>query len=144
MTWDQRVRRLAELHEGRRRYAYRDTVGKITIGIGRNLDDVGLSDDEIDYLYANDHRRVRADLDRALPWWRWEDGVRRAALADLCFNLGIVKLLRFRATLRHWRAGEYDAAARQLQHSLWYRQVKTRGVRIVRMVRTGEWPPEIA
>lgn len=144
MTWDQRVRRLTELHEGRRRYAYRDTVGKITIGIGRNLDDVGLSDEEIDYLYANDHRRVRADLDRALPWWRREDGVRRAALADLCFNLGIVKLLRFRATLRHWRAGEYDAAARHLQDSLWYRQVKTRGVRIVRMVRTGEWPPEIA
>ena len=41
------------LHEGVEHMPYKDTVGKLTIGVGRNLDDRGLSDDEIDYILSN-------------------------------------------------------------------------------------------
>ena len=142
-NWEQRLRRLLTLHEGRRRYPYLDTVGKVTIGVGRNLDDLGLSDDEIDLLLTNDLARATDDLDRALPWWRRLDPVRRAVLADMCFNLGLPRLLGFRAMLRHLGAGEYDDAADHMVESRWYRQVKTRAVRLVRMMRTGAWPSEL-
>lgn len=142
-TWKTRLKRLAELNEGRRRKPYVDTVGKVTIGIGRNLTDVGLSDTEVDDLYENDFARKVADLDRHLPWWRQESPVRRAVLYDLAFNMGIGSLMGFRNTLAHWKAGRYEHAARGLEASLWYRQVKTRGARMVRMVRTNEWPPQI-
>ena len=54
MENDPTLIRLIEDHEGRRSHIYTDTVGKLTIGVGRNLTDRGLSDDEIDYLLAND------------------------------------------------------------------------------------------
>jgi GH24 family phage-related lysozyme (muramidase) len=36
---------LIEHHEGRRAFPWYDSAGKISIGIGRNLSDRGLSDD---------------------------------------------------------------------------------------------------
>ena len=102
--------KILTLHEGRRNKPYLDSVGKWTVGVGRNLTDVGLSKNEViyllqllpeipdgflDYLLQNDLGRVRTELDQALPWWREMDDVRQAALIDLGFNLGVVKLLTF-------------------------------------------------
>jgi len=47
---------------------YRDSVGKLTIGVGRNLDDVGISAEEADVLLANDIAKAQAELKQALPW----------------------------------------------------------------------------
>lgn len=137
------VIRLLVLHEGERLFPYRDPLGKITIGVGRNLTDLGISQEESRFLLLGDLARVEQELDRALPWWRQEDAVRQAALIDLAFNLGLPRLLRFRRTLEAWRLGKHEAAADALVDSLWYGQVKTRGRRIVAMVRTGQWPPEL-
>ena len=76
-----------ELHEGRRSKPYLDSVGKWTVGVGRNLSDKGLSDDEIDYLLANDLRECRADL-ASFPWFAGLDDVRRNVLIDMRLNLG--------------------------------------------------------
>lgn len=53
-----------KLDEGLRLKPYRDTVGKLTIGIGRNLDDVGISEAEAEYLLSNDLDRTISDLDK--------------------------------------------------------------------------------
>jgi lysozyme len=126
------------LHEDKRKFPYKDTVGKLTIGVGRNLDDRGLSDDEIAYLLANDIKMVKEDLDRALPWWRQMDAVRQRVLADMCFNLGISRLLLFRNTLKAMKEGDYELAASGMRNSLWYKQVGTRAIRLVKMMETGE------
>ena len=60
-------------HEGLETHAYTDTVGKVTIGVGRNIDPnggLGLSDDEIDYLLAKDVKRVNGELSRAFSWYK--------------------------------------------------------------------------
>ena len=41
-------------HEGVRNQVYKDHLGIETIGVGRNLRDRGLSDEEVDYLLSND------------------------------------------------------------------------------------------
>ena len=43
-------------HEGLRLKPYRCTAGKLTIGIGRNLDDCGISQTEAYLLLENDIR----------------------------------------------------------------------------------------
>ncbi|KAG0310255.1 hypothetical protein BGZ97_012685, partial [Linnemannia gamsii] len=73
--------------EGRRLKPYRDTVGKLTIGVGRNLTDVGISESECDMLLENDIARIRAWLDLKLPWWRDMDKVRQRVLINMTFNL---------------------------------------------------------
>src|SRR5574341_784631 len=73
---------MAELKrdEGVRLKPYRDTVGKLTIGAGRNLDDKGISAVEATILLANDIEEVCAALDAELAWWRDLDGVRQRAI----------------------------------------------------------------
>ena len=123
--------------EGVRSKPYQDSVGLTTIGVGRNLDGVGLSDDEIDYLLNNDMTRVIADLDRALPWWRQLTPARQLAMANLCFNLGITKLLGFKNTLRFMAQRDYARAADNLLASLYAKQVGQRATRIADAIRKG-------
>lgn len=144
-------------HEGLRLSVYRCTAGKLTCGVGRNLDDVGLSADECkalgvtpaDYpklklteaqallLLRNDILRCQVDLDRNIPWWRALDAVRRRVIVDLCFNLGIGGLMKFKNTLAAVKAGSYEAAAQGMLASLWAKQVKGRATRLAQMMRTG-------
>lgn len=119
---------------------YRDSKGKLTIGAGRNLEDVGISQDESDYLLTHDIVRAEADLDAHLPWWSTLDPVRQRVLANMCFNLGIGKLLTFTNTLPLIQSGHYAAAARGMLNSLWARQVKQRAGRLSQAMKTGVMP----
>lgn len=112
-----------ELHEGRRRKPYHDTVGKLTIGVGRNLSDVGVSDDEIDLMLDNDVARAVGSLAAKLPWFVTLDVVRQRVLIDMTFNMGIDGLLEFRNTLAAVRRGDWRAAAAGMAKSKWARQV---------------------
>ena len=123
--------------EGRKNKPYTDTVGKLSIGVGRNLTDVGLSDDEIDYLLANDIKRATVSLNTALPWWTSLDSVRQKVLLDMCFNMGINSLLEFHNTLSFMRAGDYNSAANGMLNSLWAKQVGIRADKLAVMMRTG-------
>lgn len=125
------------LDEGKKHKPYKDSVGKTTIGVGRNLDDVGLSDDEIEYLLKNDIDRVIGDLDAALPWWVALSEERQQVLANMCFNLGISRLLAFKNTLEAMEEGRYDAAANGMLASLWARQVGARAIRLADRMRKG-------
>lgn len=133
---------LAELRrdEGVRRSAYKCSEGYWTIGVGRLIDASkggGLSDDEIDYLLANDIEKCKAQLDKALPWWRMLDDVRQRALINLAFNLGIAGLLTFKNTLAAIQAKKWDAASQGLLSSKYASQVGARAQRIAKMIRTG-------
>ena len=126
--------------EGRKNKPYTDTVGKLSIGVGRNLTDVGLSDDEIDYLLANDIKRATVSLNTALPWWTSLDSVRQKVLLDMCFNMGINSLLEFHNTLSFMQAGDYNSAANGMLNSLWAKQVGIRADKLAVMMRTGVDP----
>lgn len=127
-----------ELHEGKKNKPYKDTVGKLTIGIGRNLTDRGITEEEIVFLFGTDVALVEKDLDRNLKWWREMSEVRQRVLVDMCFNLGITKLLAFKNTLEAMRTGRYNDAASGMLNSLWAKQVKGRAVRLANMMRTGK------
>lgn len=125
------------IDEGKKNKPYKDTVGKLTIGVGRNLDDVGLSDEEVQYLLENDIDRVIGDLDIALPWWSALSEERQQVLANMCFNLGISRLLAFKNTLEAMEEGRYDAAANGMLASLWARQVGARAIRLANRMKAG-------
>ena len=57
-----------KVHEGVRKFVYLDTEGIETIGVGRNLVDRGLSDDEIELMLANDIRDFQDEVEAAFPW----------------------------------------------------------------------------
>ena len=91
------LRALITRHESRRHFAYRDSLGILSIGVGRNLQDRGLADDEIDLLLANDialaHRICSQHFGTAFETASWR---RQAALISMAFNLGAPRLAGFR------------------------------------------------
>jgi len=123
-------------HEGKRAKPYMDTVGKLTIGVGRNLSDVGLREDEILYLLNNDVDECVADL-ATFPWFARLDAIRQRVVIDLRFNLGPTRFRTLKRTLRLIDQGDYDGAANALRNSLWAKQVKGRADRLIQMMRTG-------
>ena len=125
------------LHEGLRLKPYRCTAGKLTIGVGRNLDDKGISRDEAMILLRNDIAEVTAQLER-FDWFRALGPVRRKVLIDMAFNLGMGGLMGFQKMIEALERGDYERAADEMIYSRWYRQVGERGRRLERMMRTGE------
>jgi lysozyme len=127
--------------EGIRLFPYQDTVGKWTIGIGRNLSDVGISAMEAYDLLDHDIDRAVLGLVARYDWFPNLDPVRQAVLVNLAFNMGAASLAKFVNTLAAVERGDYAAAARGLRASKWFRQVQpSRSSRLITMMETGAWP----
>lgn len=125
------------IDEGKRNKVYKDSLGIETIGVGRNLKDRGLSDEEIAFLLRNDIALVCDELDRELPWWRQMSDARQRVLANMCFNLGMSRLLGFKNTLEAMKAGRYKDAAAGMLASKWAGQVGDRAKRLAEMMERG-------
>lgn len=128
------------LHEGLRLKPYTDTKGKLTIGIGRNLTDKGITKEEALQFLRNDIAEAKDALELHLSWSKELTPIRRRVLIDMVFNLGIGGLLKFTLALRAMREGNNDEAAQQMLKSKWARQVKGRALRLAEMMRTNEEP----
>lgn len=125
--------------EGLRLKPYKDSVGKLTIGVGRNLDDVGISREEAMLLLNNDIAKATEAVRTHIPWANELDEARFGALVNMAFNLGIGGLLQFKNTLAHLKAGRYEDAAREMLKSKWAQQVGPRADRLSTQVKTGVW-----
>lgn len=128
-------------HEGVKKFCYLCPAGFETIGVGRNISEnngLGLSDDEIDYLLENDIKRCKQEL-IALPWFVDLDPVRQDAIVNLCFNLGMTRLLGFKNALAAMETGDYPKAADEFYDSRWAKQVGSRADEVCEMIRTGRY-----
>lgn len=119
-----------ERDEGVRLKPYLDTVGKTTIGIGRNLTDNGITAAEAKMLLQNDLFRVANELDRVAPWWREMSQVRQNALVNMAFNLGLPRLLTFKKMMLALENGNFETAWAEAMGSKWAAQVGERANRI--------------
>lgn len=132
--------RWLEHHEGVKLKPYYCTGGKLTIGVGRNLEDVGISRSEAQFMLENDIIRVMKQLDEMIPMWREQSPTRQLVLLDMAFNLGVFGLSKFQNTLAHIEAGEYDLAADEMLRSRWAEQVGARATNLAQAMRTGAAP----
>lgn len=165
--------------EGVKLKPYYCTEGKLTIGVGRNLEGNGLSwwemvaligqnperkarfprdyetldgetllmalirdmkingitKDEAIMLMNNDIYQADADLRRTIRWYEGAPEALKEVLINMCFNMGIRTLTKFRNTLWYMGAGEYEQAAKNMIKSKWARQVKDRATRLAERVR---------
>ena len=126
-------------HEGVKDTLYKCTADKWTIGVGRNLEDVGLSEDEIDYLLENDIKRTKELMDDYIPWHNDLDEVRQEALINFVFNVGIGTTMKFKNAMAALEEHDYDTAATEMLDSNWAKQVGNRAIEITQMIKTGEY-----
>lgn len=125
-------------HEGFSEKAYLCTAGKLTIGVGRNLDDKGISRDEAIVLLRNDIAECEADLFKIFGQSLFNlDDNRRHALIDMRFNLGPIGFRNFKRTIKAVQDKDFARAAEEMKDSLWYEQVGKRGKKLCKMMVNG-------
>lgn len=136
-----KARKMLEVDEGLRLKPYKCTAGKLTIGVGRNLDDVGISK-VVAYIMLEE------DVDTATKACRkifeeqfdlWSEN-RKLGWVNLAFNLGYSRLIQFKNTIRAARAAEWKDVESGLRNSLWFKQVGKRAERVIEMICHEKFP----
>lgn len=122
--------------EGVRLMPYRDSVGKLTIGVGRNIEDRGITARETGVMLATDIEIVFGELDANIPGWRELPEPCQRGLANMCFNLGWPRLSKFKNMIEALRTGDYARAAAEALNSQWSQQVGGRAERIAELYRS--------
>jgi lysozyme len=151
------IQKLIE-HEGLVLQVYQDTLGIDTIGIGRNLEDRGLSDNELeemgitlDHVYEfgiteadavllaeNDVEIVEDELLRAHPCVDGLDAVRQLVLIDMAFNMGVPRLCKFKKMWAAIHNEDFTVASKEMLDSRWANQVKSRSTKLAHAMYSGE------
>ena len=136
--------------EGLSAKPYYCPAGKLTQGYGRNLEALPLDgyeqtllndDGSVDRAVATDWAMEEIqhcyDMLSTLSFFGRLDDVRQAVLIDMCYNIGMAGLMKFKNFLKALENQDYGVAAAEMIDSKWYRQVGVRGVRNVKIMRTG-------
>ncbi|MDA7674499.1 glycoside hydrolase family protein [bacterium] len=124
-------------HEGLELKVYKCTAGIETIGIGRNLVDRGVTEEEAYYLCNNDVDIVERELVAEFPIVADLDGIRQRVVIDMAFNVGVPRLTGFKKMWAALHCGDYAEAAKEMMDSKWARQVGRRAERLSSMMETG-------
>ena len=146
--------------EGLRLQVYKDTLGIDTIGIGRNLEDRGITKEELEwmdipnidvvyemgiteadavYLAENDVQIVEEELVRAHPCVDSLDAVRQLIVIDMAFNMGVPRLNKFKMMWAAIHDEDYPTAAKEMLNSRWANQVKGRATKLANAMHNGEF-----
>jgi len=123
--------------EGTRNKPYKCPAGKLTIGVGRNIEDNGLREDEILLLLNNDIKASYRELARDVQGFTNLDEVRQNILVNMCFNMGWPTLKYFKKMFKAIQNEDYQEAARQMLDSKWAKQVGIRADRLSLQMQHG-------
>jgi lysozyme len=126
-------------HEGLRLKPYYCTAGKLTIGIGRNLEAVGLREDEAIYMLNNDINETYSKLRYAWSKIILLDDARQNVMINMAFNIGVAGLMKFSKMLNALALEDYEQAAKEMLDSKWAEQVGERAVKLAMQMRTGQF-----
>ncbi|KXF82319.1 glycoside hydrolase family protein [Enterovibrio coralii] len=128
-------RKLLLRHEGLELKPYHCTAGKITIGVGRNLADVGVSEAEAMMLLDNDIKEAEGQLLQHLPWVAKLEQHQKIALVNMAFNLGVRGLLKFKKMLAALQDDDINRVEAEMRDSRWARQVGRRAEEVISLMR---------
>jgi lysozyme len=137
-----RLSKQLQVEEGVKLQLYRDTKGILTIGVGRNIQQVGIHPDEAELMLANDIASSVKFLSQ-YAWYTGLSDVRRAAIVDMSF-MGVDRLLHFVNMIAALGRGDFAAAREECVNSQWYIDVGPhRGDRVANMILNGAWPTDV-
>ena len=111
--------------------------GYPTIGIGKELSLFGITEDEARYLLMNDIQRVLKEAE-AFEWWNHLNEARKICVANMLFNLGLTRFNKFKKFQAALNTKSWNIAADEMMDSRWAKQVKTRALRLEKIMRTGQ------
>jgi lysozyme len=121
-------------------WAYQDSEGYWTIGVGRLIDKRKggrLRKDEMALMLENDITEAEFDAAVLFPTFSRLSANRKAVLCNMAFNLGRQGLAAFKKLREAIEAEAWEQAAAEMQDSLWAKQTGNRAIRLIKMMREG-------
>ena len=119
---------------------YLDHLGYPTFGIGHLIletdsehgqeVDTPVSEKRIEECFEKDIQNVINDLDRNMSWWTDLCEDHQRVIANMAFNLGITRLLKFKKFLAALEDHNFETAAVEMLDSKWATQVGPRATRL--------------
>lgn len=129
------IRNRLVLEEGLKLTPYKCTANKLTIGVGRNIEDRGISNETAMQMLDEDIDIMVNELRQNLSWFDKQNDAIQGVLIDLCFNMGISRLLLFVQTLKLIEQGQYAMAADELLDSKYAAMLPARSNRNAEILR---------
>lgn len=120
-------------HEGLRLDMYQDTVGVPTIGYGHNLLEP-ISERAALIILEDDIIKTVNELNDRMPWWEDLPEKAQMVVASMVFNMGWPRFSRFKKMLGALEDRDFIRAATEMEDSLWFAQVKSRGVELKQLM----------
>lgn len=131
-----KIEELLIKHEGMQLMPYKCPAGKLTIGVGRNIEDRGITTDEAMYLLKNDITICIHELNNRLPWFADAHETVKIVLVDMAINLGVPRLMQFKWTLSCLEKKDYKSASAEMLNSKWAGQVGQRAITLSNMLKS--------
>lgn len=138
MNYIDKLTEMLKKEEGFRRFPYKDTVGKLTVGFGRNLDNIGISKEEAEILLSNDVAMAEAELRKNIEYYDDLDASTKVVLIDMCFNMGIGKLMQFKKMFSAIKENNKELTAKEMLNSKWATQVGVRAQKLAYFMEMGK------
>lgn len=126
--------------EGMKLRVYLDSKGKMTIGVGRNLEDVGISEDEAMLLLKNDVAAANKEASK-YSWFSGLDPVRQDVIVCMMFNLGSSKFSEFKRLFTALENHDFNSAASEMLDSRWAGEVGKRAANLAQVMKSGVMAP---
>ena len=126
-------------HEGLCLTLYKCPSGKLTIGYGHNIEDRGITEEVAEVLVQQDTYIAATQVANAIKCFNALTEARQYVLIDMCFNIGITKLMQFKKMLRALDLSDYKIAAKEMLNSKWAVQVKSRANYLAGIMESGVW-----
>ncbi len=122
-------------HEGLRLMPYKCTAGKLTIGVGHNLEANGITEGIAMLMLDNDLSEVLHFLTTEFKnFYRFPEQIQHV-LVDMRFQLGGAGFMKFKKMILAIDNTDWDEMIIQMKDSAWYYQVPNRANNLIEMVK---------
>lgn len=119
-------------------FPYTDTTNHLSIGVGRNLSERGISSNEAMQMLDNDIMYFTAKLDSLFDFFSQLDDNRKIVLINICFNVGVNGFLGFSRMLQFVKERDFEKASHEILQSKAASQCPNRYQRLAYVMKTGE------
>lgn len=136
MSFERDLKEMLIRHEGMRAHPYKCSAGKLTIGVGRNIEENGISHAEAMFMLQNDIRRCTKEAQTSIPEFDTFSPIRRMVIIDMIFNMGLPRFMKFNRLLSALAKRDWDWAANEMLDSDWAKQVHGRATELALMMRS--------
>ena len=122
-------------HEGFVEHVYDDSLGIPTIGYGFAIKDLILDEDIAEDILMRKLEKLKRNANARFQWLEDMPQEVQAVILNMCYQLGVTGVSKFRKAISALQEGDWDEAANEMLDSLWARQTPNRATELSDIVR---------